>query len=134
MGFNKYDLLKMVNIANDIQLVRYTDDTAAKVKELVNQADATIATGDQTKVDELCASIDQAIKELVHKDIKDVDPSITKIKEFRRIPAEYTTGSDYDDKTKGTVVRHYYNTFEYSDAGARGQAYKKICFYIFRWL
>ncbi len=125
MGFNKYDLLKMVNIANDIQLVRYTDDTAAKVKELVNQADATIATGDQTKVDELCASIDQAIKELVHKDIKDVDPSITKIKEFRRIPAEYTTGSDYDDKTKGTVVRDYYNTFEYSDAGARGQAVKK---------
>ncbi|WP_051411144.1 sugar-binding protein [Acetivibrio clariflavus] len=125
MGFNKYDLLKMVSIANDIELVRYTDETAAKVKELVAQADATIATGDQEKVDALCASIYQAIKELVHKDIKDLDPEIAKIKEFRRIPAEYLTGADYDDSAKGTVVREYYDTYEYSDDGTRGEAVKK---------
>jgi GH35 family endo-1,4-beta-xylanase len=125
MGFNKYDLLKMVNIANDIELVRYTDETAAKVKDLVAQADATIATGDQAKVDELCASIYQAIKALVHKDIKDIDPEIAKIKEFRRIPAEYLTGADYDDNAKGTVVREYYDTYEYSDDGVRGEAVQK---------
>jgi len=125
MGFNKYDLLKMVNIANDIQLVRYTDDTAAKLKELVNQADATIAKGNQALVDTLCDSITQAIKGLVHKDIKDVDPEITKLKEFRRIPAEYLTGADYDNKAKGTVVREYYNTYEYNDNGVRGEEVKK---------
>jgi GH35 family endo-1,4-beta-xylanase len=125
IGFNKYDLLKMVNIANDIQLVRYTDETAAKVKELVDQADETIATGDQAKVDALCASIDQAIKELVHKDIKDVDPEITKFKEFRRIPADYLTGAAYDDNAKGTVIREYYDTFEYSDDGVRGEEVQK---------
>jgi len=125
IGFNKYDLLKMVNIANDIQLVRYTDETAAKVKELVDQADATIATGDQAQVDALCDSINQAIKALVYKDIKDVDPEITKIKEFRRIPADYLTGADYDDKAKGTVVRDYYDTVEYSDDGVRGSAVQK---------
>jgi hypothetical protein len=125
IGFNKYDLLKMVNIANDIQLVRYTDDTANKVKDLVNQAEATIAKGDQALVDELYDSIDQAIKALVHKDIKDVDPEITKLKEFRRIPAEYLTGADYDNEAKGTVVRDYYDTYEYNDYGARGQEVKK---------
>ena len=125
IGFNKYDLLKMVNIANDIQLARYTDVTAAKVKELVDQVDATIATGDQAQVDALCASLNQAIKALVHKDIKDVDPEITKLKEFRRIPAEYLTGAAYDDKAEGTVVRDYYDTFEYSDDGVRGVAVKK---------
>ncbi len=125
IGFNKYDLLKMVNIANDIQLVRYTDDTAAKVKELVNQADATIATGDQAQVDALCASLNQAIKALVHKAIKDIDPAISKLKEFRRIPADYLTAAAYDDKAKGTVVRDFYDTYEYSDNGVRGNAVQK---------
>ena len=125
IGFNKYDLLKMVNIANDIQLERYTDETAAKVKELVDQAAETIAAGNQEQVDALCASINQAIKELVHKDIKDVDPEITKLKEFRRIPADYLTGAAYDDKEKGTVIRDYYDTFEYSDDGVRGEAVEK---------
>ncbi|MHB8130674.1 MAG: sugar-binding protein [Mobilitalea sp.] len=125
IGFNKYDLLKMVNIAIDIQLERYTEDTAAKVKELAELADATIATGDQAGVDALCVSLDQAIKALVHKDIKDVDPAITKLKEFRRIPAEYLTGAAYNDQTKGTVVRDNYDTFEYSDAGVPGTAVQK---------
>jgi S-formylglutathione hydrolase FrmB len=125
IGFNKYDLLKMVDIANDIQLVRYTDDTANKVKELVDKSEATIAKGDQDLVDELCASIDQAIKLLVHKDIKDVDPEITKLKEFRRIPADYLTGAAYDNNEKGTVIRDYYDTYEYSDNGVRGTAVKK---------
>jgi GH35 family endo-1,4-beta-xylanase len=125
IGFNQYDLLKMVNIANDIQLERYTNDTAATVTELVAQAVATIDTGDQTKVDALCASLDQAIKALVHKDIKDVKPELAKLKEFRRIPAEYLTAAAYDDSTKGTVVREFYDTFEYSDAGVPGVAVKK---------
>ncbi len=123
MGFNKYDLLKMVNIANDIQLVRYTEDTVSIVTKLVGQVDATIATGDQGLVDALCASLDQAIKALVHKDIKEVDSEITKLKEFRRIPAEYLTGAAYDNK--GTVVRDYYDTFEYGDDGVAGSAVTK---------
>ncbi|MDD5936190.1 MAG: sugar-binding protein, partial [Clostridiales bacterium] len=125
MGFNKYDLLKMVSIANDIELVRYTDETAAKVNELVAQTDAVIATGDQAQVDALCSSIDLAIKALVHKDIKDVDPAVSKIKEFRRIPADYLTGADYDASEKGTVVREFYDTYEYSDDGEKGAAVKK---------
>ncbi|MBB2183261.1 endo-1,4-beta-xylanase [Lachnospiraceae bacterium MD1] len=125
IGFNKYDLLKLVSIANDIELVRYTDDTASKVIELVAQADATIATGDQTQVDALYASLNQAIRDLVHKDIKDIDPAISKIKEFRRIPAEYLTAAPYDDTAKGTVVRDYYDTYEYSDNGERGNAVQK---------
>ncbi len=125
IGFNPYDLLKMVIIAKDIQLVRYTDDTAAKVTELVAQAETTIATGDQVQVDTLCVAIDTAIKALVHKDIKDVDPAITKLKEFRRIPAEYLTAAPYDDTAKGTVVRDFYDTYEYSDDGVRGVAVKK---------
>ena len=125
IGFNQYDLLKLASIANDIQLVRYTDATAAKVKELVALVNETIATGDQAQVNALYASLDQAIKELVHKDLKDVDPEISKLKEFRRIPAEYLTGASYDDKAKGTVVRDYYDTYEYSDDGVRGNAVKK---------
>ena len=125
IGFNQYDLLKLVNIANDIQLVRYTDATAATVTELVGQADATIATGDQAQVDALYASLDQAIKALVHKDINEVDPAITKLKEFRRIPADYLTAAAYNANAKGTVARDYYNTYEYSDAGVPGTAVQK---------
>lgn len=125
MGFNKYDLLKLVNIANDIELARYTDDTAARVRELLAKADATIATGDQAQVDALYDSLDQAIRALVHKDIKDIDPELARIKEFRRIPAEYLTAEPYDEKAKGTVVREYYDTYEYSDDGVAGNAIQK---------
>lgn len=125
IGFNQYDLLKLVNIANDIELERYTAETAARVSELVALTDATIATGNQAQVDALYNSLDQAIKALVHKDIKDVDPEIAKIKEFRRIPAEYLTAAPYDDNAKGTVVRDYYDTYEYNDNGVQGNPVQK---------
>ncbi len=125
IGFNQYDLLKMVNIANDIELVRYTDATAALVTELVGQAEETIASLDQARVDALCDSLNQAMKALVHKDISEVDPTITKIKEFRRIPADYLTAAAYDANAKGSVVRDYYDTYEYSDAGVPGIAVQK---------
>ena len=62
---------------------------------------------------------------LVHKDIKDIDPELARIKEFRRIPAEYLTAEPYDEKAKGTVVREYYDTYEYSDDGVAGNAIQK---------
>ena len=33
-------------------------------------------------------------------------------------------------KSKGTVVREYYDTYEYSDYGIAGNAIQKICLYI----
>ena len=57
--------------------------------------------------------------------MSDIDPEIAKIKEFRRIPADYLTAAAYDASAKGTVVRDFYDTYEYSDAGVPGSAVQK---------
>ncbi|MDD5936313.1 MAG: sugar-binding protein [Clostridiales bacterium] len=102
-GLNPYKLISLIESANEIELVRYSNGDV--VKNLVDKAEALLADKAtvQKQIDDLSAELDAAIRALRHND-ESFDE-----KECRQIPLEYKMYDPYP----GRIERLDYTTRTY---------------------